>query len=250
MRNIIIHIGLPRTGTSTFQAGMWANRARLKELGFDYPNVAKIHPTKGDAQHNLAFTLLEKYPGWVGEKGRQTFSEAWEEFNDYIDACEDGDNSTIVLSSEAFSSLDEKAIRTVRALLEEHNVRIVMVRRKPLEWHKSMWRQQIRNYPFRTEMPPELDKVVNDHSQAVMVTWSKYFPITVLEYSRNIIQDLLLVIGLAGKINFDDIANQNVRIDDQAYKLMTELNKIDTDGPQKLQINRAIEKWYKKGLVQ
>ena len=48
---VFLHIGDSRTGTTSFQSLLSANRERLWEMGIDYPPVGLLSNGRGVAQH-------------------------------------------------------------------------------------------------------------------------------------------------------------------------------------------------------
>ena len=147
---VFLHIGSPRTGTTSIQKLLTQNRDTLAKQGVWYPDVALLDPKKGIGQHHLAFSLLEKYPGFIPEKARMTPDQAWSELASAMKKMPKKD--TVVLSSEAFSSIKPEGVKYIFKKLSKHDVKVIYVRRSPESWRKSMQAQQIIDYPFNKEM--------------------------------------------------------------------------------------------------
>ena len=76
MATVYIHIGAPKTATSTLQSILARNHRKLLENGVLYPQDPRV----GDAHHLLVCDLIEQCQGirmpdiWYGSRAR---GEAW-----------------------------------------------------------------------------------------------------------------------------------------------------------------------------
>ena len=110
MATVYIHIGAPKTATSTLQGVLAANAAKLLKHGVLYPSDLR----HGDAHHVLICDLIEKHQDqpmpdlWYGDCSR---GEAWSALLGEIERHGDAVKS-VVISSELFfgQTRDIKAI--------------------------------------------------------------------------------------------------------------------------------------------
>ena len=78
MAKVYLHIGAPKTATSTLQSVLAASYRVLLARGVLYPRMLR----HGDAHHTLVCDLIEQYQGhsmadlWYGERTR---GEAWQD---------------------------------------------------------------------------------------------------------------------------------------------------------------------------
>src|SRR5688572_8309485 len=113
MRTLVLHIGYPKTATSSIQWCLHANRDRLRDRGVYYPLTGQFL----DHSHNrLAFTLFENLHERFTDADRDALFAS---LADEIDGC---GCETVVLSSELLvRQLDAfRRSPSVMNLLERH----------------------------------------------------------------------------------------------------------------------------------
>lgn len=240
---IYLHIGAPRTGTSSFQSILHNNSEALHKAGFEYPHIAYAQSGRGEAQHNLAFTLMEEYPPFIGKSDRISRSQAWSGLKDYLNSVPDGVKA-IILSSEAFCDLPEQSVAFMRDFFSDHDLEVLYVERDSRSWHASMARQQIKQYPYRTQIPPPLkgpaDSVRRDHLQ----NWEAVsVPVTLFQYGPKILADLLNHIGL-DRSELKSVNRLNNDLPDDLLDLIMRLNSVDLPQAKRGEFNLAIEYWW------
>ena len=104
VKNIYIHIGPHKTGTTTVQKGLWINRERLKENDYLCPKSGQPYPQSAGT-HNLAWQL-------GSNKKFSAESGTWDDLVKEIGKSGQPDN--VILSSEAFSNLSLKEIKIIK----------------------------------------------------------------------------------------------------------------------------------------
>ncbi|MEO1039212.1 MAG: hypothetical protein AAFX09_06670 [Pseudomonadota bacterium] len=97
MTRLIIHSGMPKTGTSSLQAAFTASRERLAEAGVIYPEAA-LNPTR--RAHNPAADNLNVLRSELGGDGATL-----EELTTAIVQASDAQASMIIVSAEAFTNV-------------------------------------------------------------------------------------------------------------------------------------------------
>ena len=237
---LFIHIGAPRTGTTTLQSLMNANKARLLKSGLDYPLIGYTDEKRGDAQHNLAFSLMETYPEFVPEKARVSPDVVWNKFADYARAAK----TNIFVSSEAFSTLQKDAVEFIRKKLDGIDTEILYVARDAQSWHASMARQQIKQYPYRTELP----KPFHGPSDSVRLKQTQAWidgglPPNVFDYNRDVLPKLLAHVG----VEFEalvPVKKRNENLPLAVLELLMALNGIELVPQKRGRLNRLIESWW------
>jgi hypothetical protein len=134
-----VHIGAPKTGSTTLQKLLFENRRILLERGVLYPDVS----LRGYGHHDLAFLLSGEYPDWAIPQPRPL--EALVDELGRIVAAHAGD---ILLSSENFYLFP--APEALRQMLEasgasagRRTVIIVYARRQD-EAHESWYNQTVK----------------------------------------------------------------------------------------------------------
>ena len=138
MRKVIIHPGLPKTGTTALQDWIYSARQSLKEIGLEYPDIGLSFDSISPAHHNI-----------VREHTRQL----WEEplFDPHLGTASDliqyFKNSTrsMILSSEGlwtlfvFETLREHLTRMINAFSESSSVEIWLTLRNAAAYEESLF---------------------------------------------------------------------------------------------------------------
>jgi hypothetical protein len=145
MATIYIHIGAPKTATSTLQSTLAGNYRKLLKNGVLYPKA----PRHGDAHHLLVCDLIEKYQKirmpevWYGDRAR---GEAWDLLASEIKRHEQ-DVHSVILSSELFFGQKENIesmLDDVSSYLQGHEVRVVVYLRRQDQLYSSFYNQDVK----------------------------------------------------------------------------------------------------------
>lgn len=176
---LLLHVGAPKTGTTTLQHACNASREALLTRGILYPNV-DLNPGPSPKHQWLTNLLLAEDLDRFGNNVRQVAEQA-----------RTMTASSVILSTEGLFNhwFDFPAVgRDALAALKEHfDVTVWVVLREPVAWAMSMYVQAVKNPPFplappySTTEPPE--NVIGD----------AYF-VTRLQYAR-FIQDAESLFG-------------------------------------------------------
>lgn len=145
MKEVIIHIGSPKTATSSIQGIFARNRAELLEGRVAYPKLCR----HGDAHHLLVCDLIEKYRGtkmpdfWYGDKPR---GQAWAKFHEEV--TELGDSiDKVFISSELFFAQTQNSKNILAAIKEElknYSVKILIYLRRQDQLYASFYNQDVK----------------------------------------------------------------------------------------------------------
>ncbi len=130
MKTIFLHIGTPKTGSTTIQKLLSYNRDRLLKLGYFYPfqtfsHGSLVYLAKND---RCPFDLQPK---------------SWQEVHDTIDQSE---CNNIILSSEGFFNLglNLQHLENLRQQLDRYYIRIVVFLRRQDLYFDSLYCQHIK----------------------------------------------------------------------------------------------------------
>ncbi len=148
---LILHVGTPKTGTTTLQQSLNASRGRLLRKGILYPNL-EMHPL-GKHQWIVQYLL------------RSDFGTFDRNIRKIVKTVCDARSKTVVLSCEGiynrFSDLSPAAKQALRNLSEYFNVTLWCVFRDPVSFAMSFFSQLVKNPPNDLEVchgtaePPE-----------------------------------------------------------------------------------------------
>lgn len=216
---IYLHIGQPRTGTTTLQFLLMSNKDRLAERGVDYPQIGLLHPVRGIAQHKLAFSLLPKWPK-VAPNGYVAPDVVWSELLQHIARVQD-DNRTVLVSSEAFLSVPENGIAYIQTRLSGHQVIPLCVRRDPEEWRHSWNSHQI----IRGNAVGEPKGPAKDIAKPKLDLWNKFFQVRCFEYGPTVVTDILAELGVEAD-KLEPVKRRNKRLTPELLEMVKRLNQI------------------------
>jgi hypothetical protein len=132
---IVIHIGLPKAGSTTIQKFMSANETALRELSVDYPPIGRLN---SGAHHNIASELKGKAEKFRPDAGR---------VSDLVTCLRETPYNTTVLSSESLWLNNAEVIRRFAARLADAGkpIRIIMVIRNSVDFAPSTYAQKVRH---------------------------------------------------------------------------------------------------------
>ena len=138
MKQIYIHIGLHKTGSTYIQKVCADNRAYLKECGLEYP---KLGAEFLFGHHNVAWSLM---PGHA-LKNTDSFS-----FGQLLDWIDQRAAQRVLISSEDFDFLQPAQIDKLHHLLADYDVKIVMYVRNPMTALYSYWQESVKHGDARS----------------------------------------------------------------------------------------------------
>ena len=144
---IYIHIGLPKSGSTTIQEFMSANETALRELSVDYPPVGRL---KG-AHHNIANELRGRAEQFRPDAGR---------VSDLATYLRETSYETTVLSSENLWLNSVEVIKSFAASLAEVGkpIRIIMVIRNSVDFAPSTYAKKVRHGGYTRDFDTYLNR--------------------------------------------------------------------------------------------
>ena len=155
-RELFLHIGLPKTGTTYLQCQIQYNREKLRSNGIYVPKTGQLV----GLDHNLlALALQPKRWHQFSDDISASLPSMWHDLLEEIDNC---GCQTILVTSEVFSweLKTPEQIKSVRDYFANYDVRIVFCERNPYDFISSMYGHLIKTgrgpYPldsFLLEFP-------------------------------------------------------------------------------------------------
>ena len=179
MATVYLHIGAPKTATSTLQNVLASNAQRLLKNGVLYPGSMR----SSDAHHVLACDLIEKCQGsqmsdvWYGVqprgRGWQSLQREIEQHGSALEA--------VVLSSELFFGQSKSLaaiLDEIAHALRDHQVKVVVYLRRQDQMYSSFYNQDVKGmrqwfesaYAFY-----ETHQIFQCNYQEILGIWSQVF---------------------------------------------------------------------------
>ncbi len=149
---VFVHIGLPKTASTTIQNSLAENRLILNERGYYIPHKWSKYKAFLPL-NNISYQICD-HPRYKPEMGG---------IDDIVQELLNIHDKNIILSAEHFSSLNIAGIRKLKEFFERFGdiVIVAYIRRQDL-WLKSWWSQLVKNGYMEKEFEEFADLVIND----------------------------------------------------------------------------------------
>jgi hypothetical protein len=131
-RRIVLHVGLPKTGTTYLQSVAWANRGALREQGVLLPGF-------GPRQHLWASCVVREEPRI--DRRHPDARHAWRRL---VGQAADWPD-TVLISHEFFSGASEAQVRRALADLGDAEVHVVVTAREIVGLLTARWQEWVKN---------------------------------------------------------------------------------------------------------
>lgn len=169
-RRVFLHVGLPKTGTTYLQDGIWKHKAALGDRGL-------LVPGRFRRRHLLASLDLREAPSLSDRPG--DVAQPWTDLVEEILAW-DGD---ALVSHEFFASARPRNIERAVADLGDRELHVIVTARPSSTVGVSRWQEWVKNGGTRPleEFPPRLRgisewKWASFDLATVLRTWGKVVP--------------------------------------------------------------------------
>jgi hypothetical protein len=226
-KQIILHIGTHKTGTSSLQYFLSTYEAELKDAGVLYPLGGRRELSPGRsalAHHALANSLRGKLPSG----GRHYWDALLEEL---ARAREE----TAVVSSEEFSGCEPTHVGQARTHLSAYKVKVVVYLRNRLDFMVSAYKQRVKVGRYRGSFGDFIREDARPAYGELLARWAEVFGaenVLVRVYDKvkkspGVEEEFLNILGIPASnfpSYFADKPVVNVSPPDDAVMLMRRLN--------------------------
>ncbi len=159
MTTIYLHIGTPKTGTTSIQNFLFNNRENILKKGYLYPIsgiISTAQNSKRSPQHlGLCEALVKHYDikSPVDTNSRDKCERSWEELKREIETI---NPKNVIISSEFFTAMQEyynpDIIALVKKRLEDYETKIVLYVRRQDDFFRSSYCQYMTS-PLPNKVP-------------------------------------------------------------------------------------------------
>lgn len=230
MTIVYLHIGTPKTGSSSLQFFLFNNRNKLGELGILYPKtgITKKGTAKRYAHHNLNWVLTKDT-----NKHYDPNAGNWEDLDQEINE-QNMKPEKIILSAESFYDLlDPSNIPLIKEYLKKHETKIIVYLRNQYEYFRSYYGLIIRSGATCSFKQYILNHQHQGDYYRNLLPWCKIFGkenIIVIPYNKlDVIDDFLKAtnIEINAEKNTDVFSSKrNANPSDKVINWMLFCNKI------------------------
>jgi hypothetical protein len=202
MKQVFLHIGTHKTGTTSLQFFLHKNRKHLIKLGY-------LYPTQSQAHQNLAFTLMD-------DPRANYQKDTWEEV---INEIESKNTNKIIISSEAFlESGKQEFIEQVAAKLEKYQTKIIIYLKRQDKKIESNYNQNLKTGVFIGSPEQYVEKTGMPNYLRIINNWNQCFGkeniiVRPLEKQQipNIYTDFLKTVGIDSIEGFQRSEDLNIK---------------------------------------
>lgn len=266
LKRVILHVGMPKTGTSFIQSHLAQNRTALRDRGIFYPatvsSYGHVYRTF-ESHHLLTYSLAGWEPFTLFDPGRF--------MDDSARACEKHGMHTMLLSAEnafwlptpvvlpedlevaAYWEKKGEYIQRLGSFFKGFDTRVIVYLRRQDKWIESWFNQQIKNgfhlegiMPFLRRHEPLLDY------RRLLGIWADAFGrenMVVRPYEKSQLPDGLLA-DYAHQVGLFDAADvplkrkprSNAKLPPEVLRFMNECNAFSLPPARKRSLGLTIRK--------
>jgi hypothetical protein len=254
-KEIYLHIGTGKTGTTSLQFWLENNRDKLRDVNVLYPDSLCVDGSFPKGIHRMASEVLE------GD-----MDHLWKSMFDEINKSK---CSKVVLSSEYFwgdlfwgNPFSQKNIELFRDSLRSYSVKIIVHLRNPVDIYTSRYRQGIKGGArFNKSFYEFVEKNVpgkNQYAQRLRF-WADIFgreSMLILIYEQalengNMIEHFLKSIGVAIPIDWETQVYRNAALPEETLRALRVWNKIQGVLPKactECELGRKTSNWLRSAV--
>ena len=199
MRTIHLHIGLPKTATTTIQSFLKKNRKPLEKQGFLYPHA--IDDFEGQ-RRKLVESLGKEFK--PSSENREPIPSEWENI---VKEIRNSDINNIITSHEGFSKEindDVNAITNFKNMFHNYNFHIIVYLKRQDLYAESLYKQHIKTcrdakfpslYEFLDSKSFNFNDLLEKFSSVFGESNISAIPFEGFDEQKNVIEDFLARIG-------------------------------------------------------
>jgi hypothetical protein len=142
-KNLILHIGTNKTGSTTIQNFLRGNSHALANEGYFYPMAGAYYYPSESSPSLLAHALLEKQPRYIGDTKIDKASCISDIRRDIISS----NCTNVIISSEHFSKANEtRKIQNIFNIFKDlfKTMKVIIYLRRQDNYIESMWSQRVK----------------------------------------------------------------------------------------------------------
>lgn len=229
-KNVVIHIGTPKTGTTAVQLEFKTNRLAFLKAGILYPQTGQNSDIYSYGQHLLSHSLYEKSTliDWVSVER----SVLWKNLVHEIDLAE---CHTAFISSEDFIFVDGAGTRFISEMLNNYELITMVSIRPQSEFLLSSYAQSVKDSNFDGSFSDFVREDINEKKfffGSHIERWGKIADCRVTIYNnyddhRKLLENFLTDLRWSKPSSFvSQQGHSNTSIDAVGAFILARLNKL------------------------
>lgn len=232
MKNIFIHIGREKTGTTSLQSFLSINHSKLLEYNVFYPIDKKKKYVFWDQHVGLIPSIIKNKILVLGEERNFINGEAFDEFLDDIKKVA---QENILISSEFFTWIDDdNSLHFLKESLKGYNIKIIVYIRRQDEFYLSTRNELSKEgYPFEISVEDAIHFEPASH-YTLINRWAKIFGkeniiVRVFDkkklYKNDLLADFLKILDIELDSSFKRPKPLNISISLEKILLLQKLSQ-------------------------
>lgn len=235
-RTLVLHIGMPKTGTTSIQEALGESAKALRKQGIYFP-------AKKPYNHSITFlplflrnprySLAFKKDGITTEAGAQKRANALKKY--WRGQFSRFKSGTFIISAEGMTVYRAEQIESLQAFIEGvfDEVKVIVYVRPPVEAIKSYWGQLLKTFSHDESKQDYLARVIKNHRYAFIEEWANAFGkenvivrpfVKAHFYNGHLLDDFMHAIGAeTGMLKGQEV--RNTAFGQNALALLYECNR-------------------------
>jgi hypothetical protein len=233
-RQIVVHAGLSKTGSTSIQANCLRHRELLQHYGIEYP-VFDYAGIAFDNHSTALITAISRSPGkyglglrrQYGDEAAELVTHCRAQLNERLSAAH---SDTLLLSSERIAGLDDEDMQALRTRLEQHTqqLRVIVYIRSPQSALESILQERVK--AGAVVDPQQIAGRVRRRYQALQRCFADVLePVNyheALACPGGIVGSFMSLLGISPQdIQAREFQSLNTRISLEAFVLMDAVNR-------------------------
>lgn len=242
-RNLFLHVGMHKTGTTYIQDFLFKNRYNLLEKeGVLYP-ITKYHPL---GQQRLAYAFNDAVNPHLPKDAATENIDVFEELKSLLNA---EPHNTLIISSENISpSGNTGVIKKIKRFFEGYNIKIILYVRRQDKFIQSLYREHVKLPNSETKKFVDFKSPYPLDYNQVIGSWERLFGRSnvivksydlLLQSQGGLLEDFLNTIGVSGVYPGPD-KKSNEALPNIALELIRSANNIDLEHHERGRLNTKI----------
>jgi hypothetical protein len=234
--SLVLHIGTPKTGTTSIQDFLYSHRREIAACGIGIPQILGLKNHRWlafivrDSNKDKSFAAIKGIS--VGQLETAKKSKA-DELRAYVKSSE---YSKHVITSEFLAALNQREIRRLKILLEDmfNDIKILIYIRNPLGMAISAMSERLKRGDSLSRLPSPSEIGLADHKKLIL-KWREAFGgqnviVRLLEkdflLNGKLIDDFSAQIGIDNLAVNTELSMKNQALSFTALKILSYVNHV------------------------
>ncbi|SMC44000.1 hypothetical protein [Primorskyibacter flagellatus] len=239
---LLIHTGLPKTGTTTIQLHCSLNRQVLAQNGWLYPETGR----QWNAHHTFGnfFRTDDKQLAWIRQ------ADAAKVHRVLAREREKSGAENIVISSESLFHIND--LKRLTQYFSDYDINMLVYLRRQDEWLESVYRQQLRggavfndrhSYLRQIKASLNYDHVLRDWENAIGIDRICVRSFEPKFFETSLVEQFMDVLGLTLTSDYRQAPRRNDKLNRAAMDFLMKFPKERRISHEYRLLQKALEAW-------